>query len=150
MRRRYGQHQSLLLLTNAHHRRQPRQHTFVDTLTLAQHELEEKLKAGKKPVGSHLSAYFVTATDPEHRYMGYGIRIASKAELVETKHVVKVTVGFTQEVQKDFLSRNQAFRPGSEVRARIDCGKARLAYVLLRDVIHVFYETVLFRWPFLR
>jgi hypothetical protein len=36
------------------------------------------------------------------------------------------------------------------VRARIDCGQARLAYVLLRDVVHVFYETVLFRWPFLR
>ena len=28
--------------------------------------------------------------------------------------------------------------------------KARLAYVLLRDVVQVFYETVLFRWPFLQ
>jgi multidrug efflux pump subunit AcrA (membrane-fusion protein) len=115
----------------------------------AQDELEEQIKAGKKPVGSRLSAYFVTATDPEHRYPGYVIRIASKADLVEQKHVVKVTVGFSEAVQKDFLTRNQEFRPGAEVRARVDCGKARLAYVLLRDVVHVFYETVLFRWPFL-
>ncbi len=64
--------------------------------------------------------------------------------------MVKVTVGFYPRGPKDFLSRNQALRPGAEVRARIDCGKARLAYVMLRDVVHVFYETVLFRWPFLR
>jgi hypothetical protein len=64
--------------------------------------------------------------------------------------VVKVTVGFSDAVRKDFLTRNQELRPGSEVRARVDCGEARLAYVLLRDVVHVFYETVLFRWPFLR
>ncbi|SIO21195.1 Multidrug efflux pump subunit AcrA (membrane-fusion protein) [Singulisphaera sp. GP187] len=116
----------------------------------SQSRLEAEIKDGKKPVGSRLQAYFVTATDPEHRYPGYVVRIGSKAELVETKHVVKVTVGFSQDVQKDFLSRNQALRPGAEVRARIDCGKARLAYVMLRDVVHVFYETVLFRWPFLR
>jgi hypothetical protein len=116
----------------------------------ARSKLERDIKEGKKPIGSRLSAYFVTATDPEHRYPGFVTRIASKAELVETKHVVKVTVGFSPDVQKDFLSRNQALRPGAEVRARVDCGKARLAYVMLRDVVHVFYETVLFRWPFLR
>lgn len=116
----------------------------------AQSRLENQIKQGKKSPTARLSAYFVTATDPEHRYPGYVIRIGSKAELVETKHVVKVTVGFSKEVQKDFLTRNQALRPGAEVRARIDCGKARLAYVLLRDVVHVFYETVLFRWPFLQ
>src|SRR5215472_12684163 len=115
----------------------------------AQSRLAKEIEQGMKRMGSHLQGYFVTATDPEHRYPGYVIRIASKAELVETKHVVKVTVGFSKEVQKDFLSRNQELRPGAEVRARVDCGEARLAYVLLRDVVHVFYETVLFRWPFL-
>ena len=97
-----------------------------------------------------LSAYFVTATDPEHRYQGYVRRIASKAETVEQKHVVKVTVGFDEAVRKDFLSRNQELRPGAEVRARVDCGKARLAYYLLRNVVQVWYESVLFRWPFLQ
>lgn len=116
----------------------------------AQSRLEKEIKEGKKPVGSRLSAYFVTATDPEHRYQGYVLRISSKAELVETKHVVKVTVGFSKEVQKDFLANKVELRHGAEVRARIDTGEARLAYVMLRDVVHVFYETVLFRWPFLQ
>ena len=116
----------------------------------AKSKLDEEIRQGKRKPSDTLSAYFVTATDPEHRYNGYVRRIASKAETVENKHVVKVTVGFSDQVREDFLSRNQALRPGAEVRARINCGKARLAYVLLRDVIHVFYETVLFRWPFLR
>jgi multidrug efflux pump subunit AcrA (membrane-fusion protein) len=116
----------------------------------ARSKLEDQIKRGEKPVGSKLQGYFVTATDPEHRYPGYVDRIASKAELVEQKHVVKVTFKFSDEVRKDFLTRNQALRPGAEVRARVDCGNARLAYVLFRDVVHVFYETVLFRWPFLR
>jgi len=116
----------------------------------ARSKLDAAIKRGDKPAGSKLQGYFVTATDPEHRYPGYVERIASKAELVEQKHVVKVTFKFSDEVRKDFLRRNQALRPGAEVRARVDCGDARLAYVLLRDVVHVFYETVLFRWPFLR
>jgi multidrug efflux pump subunit AcrA (membrane-fusion protein) len=116
----------------------------------AQSRLQAEIKAGTKPPGSTLQAYFVTATDPEHRYAGYVQRIASKAETVETKHVVKVTVAFSTKVRDDFLSKNKTLRPGAEVRARIECGQARLAYVLLRDVVHVFYETVLFRWPFLQ
>jgi hypothetical protein len=116
----------------------------------AKSKLEDAIRKGDKPPGTRLQAYFVTAIDPEHRYPAYVERIASKAELVEQKHVVKVTVKFSDEVRKDFLRRNQALRPGAEVRARIDCGQARLAYVLLRDVVHFFYESVLFRWPFLR
>ena len=116
----------------------------------AQRRLRAAIERGEKPPGSALPAYFVTATDPEHRYEGFVRRIAAKAETVEGKHVVKVTVGFDESVRRDFKRRNQDFRPGSDVRARDRCGEARLAYVLLRDVIHVWHETVLFRWPFLR
>jgi multidrug efflux pump subunit AcrA (membrane-fusion protein) len=115
----------------------------------AKSKLDAAIKRGDRRPDEKLSAYFVTATDPEHRYPGYVDRIGSKAELVEQKHVVKVTVKFRDDVRKDFLRRNQELRPGAEVRARVDCGKARLAYVLLRDVVQFFYETVLFRWPFL-
>ncbi len=115
----------------------------------ARNQLEKDIKAGKKQPNAELSAYFVTATDPEHRYLGHVKRIGSKAELVENKHVVKVVVSFSDDVRKDFISREHQLRPGAEVRARIQCGDARLAYVLLRDVVHFFYETVLFRWPFL-
>ena len=111
--------------------------------------LRAEIKRGDKPADATLSAYFVTATDPEHRYPGVVRRIASKAETVEGKHVVKLTVGFSDKVRNDYLKRNRELRPGSEVRARVNCGHARLAYVMLRDVVHVFYETILFRWPFL-
>ena len=116
----------------------------------AETKLRAAIAKGEAKPGSHLDAYFVTMTDPEHRYPGYVVRRAAKAETVETKHVNKVTIGFTPEVHAQFLKRNQKFRPGAEVRARVKCGEARLAYVLLRDVVQVFYETILFRWPFLR
>ena len=120
----------------------------------AQAKLDEEIKAGTKPAGSALSAYFVVMTEPEHRYQGYVRRVAAKAETkaesAEQRHTVKVTVGFSDAVRNEFLARNQEFRPGAEVRARIDCGDARLAYVLFRKVVQVWHESVLFRWPFLR
>lgn len=114
----------------------------------AEARLREAIEAGEAEPDATLQAYFVSATDPEHRYNGYVRRIASKAETIEGEHVVKVTVGFSDEVRRQFLERNQELRPGAEVRARIECGDARLAYVLFRDVINAFHETVLFRWPF--
>jgi multidrug efflux pump subunit AcrA (membrane-fusion protein) len=124
----------------------------------AKRKLEEDIAAGRKKEGETLSAYFVTMTDPEHRYNGYVRRIAPSAENVaeseqyKNRHVVKVTVGFPEEVRLDYLRRNQTkeMRPGPEVRARVDCGPTNLAYYLLRKPIQVFYESVLFRWPFLR
>ena len=96
-------------------------------------------------------------TDPEHRYQGYVVRIAPSAETMaeseqyKNRHIVKVTVGFSEAVRQDYLKRNKIkeMRPGAEVRARVDCGRTNLAYYLLRKPIQVFYESVLFRWPFL-
>jgi multidrug efflux pump subunit AcrA (membrane-fusion protein) len=98
-----------------------------------------------------LSCYFVSAADPEHRYPGWVDRIASKAELQEQNHVVKVTVGFSKSVLDDYLRRHALPfpRPGAEVRVRINCGDTNLAYAMLRDVVQFWYETVIFRWPFL-
>jgi Barrel-sandwich domain of CusB or HlyD membrane-fusion len=124
----------------------------------ARRKLDDDIKGGRKKEGETLKAYFVTMTDPEHRYHGYVRKIAPSAENVaeseqyKNRHVVKVTVGFSEDVRVDYLERNQTkeMRPGSEVRARVDCGRTNLAYFLLRKPIQVFYESVLFRWPFLR
>jgi multidrug efflux pump subunit AcrA (membrane-fusion protein) len=115
-------------------------------------KLLESIKKGESAKDDHVKAYFVTMTDPEHRYEGYVDRIAGKAETIEGKHVVKVTVAFDDAVKADYLRRNDVvnLRPGAEVRARVRCGDARLAYVVFRDVIQVWHETVLFRWPFLK
>lgn len=114
---------------------------------------EARLRAAKAsgavPEDTPLSAYFVSATDPEHRYRGYVKRIAAKAETKEGAHVNKVEVDFPKEVRDDFVARNHELRPGAEVRARIECGEASLGYCLFRDVIHFWHETVMFRWPFL-
>ena len=117
----------------------------------ARTKLIQDKKTGAADKDARLSAWFVTMTDPQHRFEGYVLRIGAKAETVEGKHIVKVTVAFTDEVKKDFLSRNnvRTLRPGAEVRARVRCGERRLAYVLFRDVIQVWHETVMFRWPFL-
>lgn len=119
----------------------------------AESKLREEIAAGEADPSETLTAYFVLATDPEHRYPGRVRRIASKAETVEGEHVVKVTVGFSDEVRDQIIARSQntdrGLRAGAEVRARVECGEARLAYVLFRDVINAFHETVLFRWPFL-
>ena len=63
-----------------------------------------------------------------------------------------MTVGIPDEAMQDYLKRNQIKepRPGAEVRARVDCTQTNLAYYLLRKPIQVFYESVLFRWPFIR
>jgi multidrug efflux pump subunit AcrA (membrane-fusion protein) len=129
-------------------------------ILLAKHKLEEDIKAGRKPAGTPLGAYFVTMTDPEHRYDGYVLRISPKADSVaeseqyksQNRHTVKVTVGFSEAVRQDYLAHNQIkeMRPGAEVRARVQCGRTNLAYYVLRKPIQVFYESVLFRWPFLR
>ena len=125
---------------------------------LAAHsKLEKEIVEGKKKVGTTLPAYFVPMTGPETLYEGYVVRIAPGAETMaeseqyKNRHIVKVTVGFSDAVRKDYLARNQIdeMRPGAEVRARVDCGRTNLAYYLSRKPIQVFYESVLFRWPFL-
>ena len=118
-------------------------------ILMAQSKLKQEIAAGTKQPGAVLKAYFHVATNPENKYEGYVRRIAAKAETVEQKHVVKVTVGFDEAVRRELLTRNQELRPGAEVRARVDCGKTRLSYYLLRKVVQVWYESVMFRWPFL-
>ncbi len=63
----------------------------------ARERLAEAKAAGKVDADTPLEAYFVSATDPEHRYRGYVKRIASKAETKEAEHVVKVEVVFPPE-----------------------------------------------------
>jgi hypothetical protein len=80
-----------------------------------------------------------------------GAETMAESEQYKNRHIVKVTIGFSEAVRQDYLVRNEVkvMRPGAEVRARVDCGGTSLAYYLLRKPIQVFYESVLFRWPFL-
>ena len=123
----------------------------------AKSQLDEDIKAGREKPDATLKANFISMTDPDHLYPAYVRRIAPSAETIteddqyKNRHVVKVTIGFSEAVRKEYMERNKTkeMRPGAEVRARIKCGKTNLAYFLLRKPIQVFYESVLFRWPFL-
>jgi hypothetical protein len=101
-----------------------------------------------------LSAYFMAATDPGEKYPAYVKRRSTKAENVDQtesskEHSTKVILGFTDDVRRDYLKRNQLLRPGAEVRAMINCGDARLAYALFRDVVAFYHENLTFRWPWI-
>ncbi len=119
----------------------------------ARSRLQKQIEAGEVPEDSTLEAIFILATDPEHRYPGYVRQIASTAETVEGKHVNRVTIGFTNAVRDQIIARSRTneedLRAGAEVRAQILCGDEKLAFVLFREVIDAFHESVLFRWPFL-
>jgi biotin carboxyl carrier protein len=122
-----------------------------------QSRLQADIEKGRTKAGTPIPADFVSMSDPEHRYDAYVMRLAPGAESIaeseqyKSRHVVKATIGFTKATMKEYLKRNDIAepRPGSEVRARIYCGKTNLAYYVLRKPIQVFYEIVAFRWPFL-
>ncbi len=88
----------------------------------AKRQLEEDIDAGRKKKGDSLKAYFVTMTDPEHRYDGFVRRIAPSAENVaeseqyKNRHVVKVTIGFPEEVRQRLPEAQPD--PGNAARCR--------------------------------
>jgi len=123
----------------------------------AKSQLDEDIKSGREKPDATLKTNFISMTDPDHLYPAYVRRIAPSAETIteddqyKNRHVVKVTIGFSEAVRNEYMVRNKTkeMRPGAEVRARVNCGKTNLAYFLLRKPIQVFHESVLFRWPFL-
>src|SRR5262249_13208293 len=101
----------------------------------AQSRLDEEIKAGRKSPDTPLPASFASMTAPSHRYPGYVRKIAPSAETMaeseqyKNRHIVRVKIGFSDEVRDEYLRRNETeeMRPGAQVRARIDCGPTSLA-----------------------
>jgi multidrug resistance efflux pump len=72
----------------------------------AESKLHKEIADGKKPPDAKLEAYFVIATDPEHRYHGSVIRRAAKAETVEGKTPKPVffsEIGFLRSAPKHLV-----------------------------------------------
>ena len=94
----------------------------------AKSKLDDDIKAGREKPDTTLKANWISMTDPDHLYPAYVRRIAPSAETIteddqyKNRHIVKVTLGFTQAVQKEYLERNKTneMRPGAEVRARVE------------------------------
>ena len=91
----------------------------------AKSKLDEDIKAGREKPDATLKANFISMTDPDHLYPAYVRRIAPSAETIteddqyKNRHIVKVTIGFSEAVRKEYMVRNKTkeMRPGAEVRA---------------------------------
>jgi len=130
--------------------------------------LEAARRREKEHPGKPLTALYILASYPERKLRGHVTRIYTAAELDkdEKEHVVPVYV--VPDGVKSFrvieapMSGNPAARqvnslrmimedgtefllsPGAEVRVKIECGKRALGFVMLRELIEFFYETILF------
>ena len=117
----------------------------------AQSKLEAEIAAGKKQPGSTLAGLLRDGDRPRAPLPGYVRRIASKAETVETE----ARRQGDRRLQRGGPQGLPVAEPGAAARVPRSgpgstAARPRLAYVLLRNVVQVFYESVLFRWPFLR
>lgn len=80
--------------------------------------------------GSHdLRVEYRLATDPESTYVGQLSKLASRAD--KSADLGNVVEAFVTINKEDLPER----RIGAEVRAKIDCGKRSLGYVLFGDVV---------------
>ncbi len=115
-----------------------------------------------------LSVRFILASDPQKRFRGHVERIETNATFDKdaNEHVVLVRVvpegvvgvesriitldedeGTKQVsyvVMKFDDGREVKLAPGAEVRAKVECGKRSMGYVLLRELIEFVYEVALF------
>ena len=99
---------------------------------------EDELRLEKLFKDAKLDVEFQLATNVEDRFTGTlskaNIETRSNASTEKDKAIVNVRV----DIDKDELEKNQdntRLRIGAEVRAKINCGKRSLGYVLFGDVV---------------
>ena len=89
----------------------------------AKSQLDEDIKAGREKPDATLKANFISMTDPDHLYPAYVRRIAPSAETIteddqyKNRHIVKVTLGFTEAVQKEYMAQYRPRRCGRGPRS---------------------------------
>lgn len=90
-----------------------------------------------------LRVKFYPATNPEENFEGRVTKIDTTAEARgEDGNAVKMTVEFDQE---EFLKIVTDPKLGAEVRAKVYCGEASIAYAWMHDLVEAFQSQVLFR-----
>jgi len=99
-------------------------------LEVQEHRMGHLLRAVESQQGTPLNVEFMLATNPEDRFDG-------KLRLIETRSNPstgkdKAIVNVRVDIDKERLPMR---RIGAEVRAKIDCGRRSLGYVLFGDVV---------------
>lgn len=110
-------------------------------LEVEENRLGHILEGQKKLETEQLPVDFVLATRPEVTYEGSVSSIATRADLAAEKGSI---VEVYTKIDADDLPNNRR-RIGAEVRAKINCGKSSLGYVLFGDVIE-FVQKHWWRW----
>jgi hypothetical protein len=91
-----------------------------------------------------LPAEFILATDPNKRHAGKIKRVTYSAEVRgDEGNTVLIEVTISDDVKGQLP---QPLRPGATVKAKIDCGRRPLGYVLFHDLFEFIQSKVLFRW----
>ncbi len=110
-------------------------------LEVEEHRLGHILEGQQKLHTKYLPVEYVLATRPESTYTGSMETIATRADVAAEKGTI-VEV-FTKINAGDLPADRR--RIGAEVRAKINCGKSSLGYVLFGDVIE-FVQKHWWRW----
>ncbi len=110
-------------------------------LEVEEHRLGHILEGQKKLHTAHLPVEFVLGTRPEDTYTGSVEDIATRADVAAEKGTI---VEIYTKINADDLPADRR-RIGAEVRAKINCGKSSLGYVLFGDVIE-FVQKHWWRW----
>jgi multidrug efflux pump subunit AcrA (membrane-fusion protein) len=93
----------------------------------------------QRQLGEQLAVTYILATDPDRKQLGVLNEVHASAEVdPEDGNTVKLLV----KIDKEQLGE---LRPGTEVTARVHCGRRPLGYVLFHEALAWFHKQVLFR-----
>jgi multidrug efflux pump subunit AcrA (membrane-fusion protein) len=110
-------------------------------LEVEEHRLGHIFEGQKKLDTENLPVQYVLATRPEDTYTGRVQTIATRADVAAEKGSV---VEILTKIEAHDLPTDRR-RIGADVRAKINCGKSSLGYVLFGDVIE-FVQKHWWRW----
>ena len=110
-------------------------------LEVEEHRLGHILEGEQKLHTENLPVEYVLATRPESTYTGSMETIATRADVAAEKGTI---VEVFTKINADDLPADRR-RIGAEVRAKLNCGKSSLGYVLFGDVIE-FVQKHWWRW----
>ena len=93
----------------------------------------------QRKLGEQLAVDFILATDPDRKHVGVLDDVHASAEVdPEEGNTVKLLV----KIDKAQLGE---LRPGTEVTARVHCGRRPLGYVLFHEALAWVHKHILFR-----
>ena len=82
--------------------------------------------------GERLTIDFVLATEPQTRYPGKIVELSPRTDLTSDGHIVRAIVELDP-------ANAPPLRDGAEVKARLNCGRRPIGFVLFRELIEVIY-----------